>query len=62
MYTDLNMCYSKVDMRKGRKRLAVDVPEKVHTEIKEVAAVYNCTVTQLVIRLLVRLIKEYKGE
>lgn len=48
-------------MRDGRKRLAVDIPISVHKDLKEVAQVYNCTMTKLVIRLLVRLIKEYKG-
>lgn len=49
-------------MRKGRKRLAVDIPIHTHTDLKELAAVYNVTMTKLVKQLIVKLVKEYKGE
>lgn len=47
--------------RKGRKRLTVDIPVSIHEELKGIAAKHNLTMTRLIIRLIMELIK-YDGK
>jgi len=47
--------------RNGRKRLAVDIPKRIHAQLKEIGRRRNCTITKLVIRaVLETIIKENK--
>jgi len=40
-------------MRKGRKRLSMDIPIGIHRYIKERAKQHNCTITKYILRLLI---------
>jgi hypothetical protein len=49
--------------RKGRKRLAVDIPISIHEDLRNIAAKHNLTMTRLIIRLIMELIKyDSKGK
>lgn len=39
--------------REGRKRLAVDIPVKLHEELKRISGTHHCTITMVVVRFLV---------
>lgn len=43
--------------RMGRKRLSIDIPEKIHTEIKKLAAIHNCTMTRWILRAIINQLK-----
>jgi len=45
--------------REGRKRLSVDLPEKLHAILTEISKKRNCTITKLVIRALVKSLVKY---
>ena len=48
--------------RKGRRRLAVDIPISMHDKIKELARMRNCTMTIWIMRALTIKIKsEYQN-
>jgi hypothetical protein len=44
--------------RLGRKRLAVDIPDIVHQELKMLAAQRNCTITKLVLKSIFNLLRQ----
>jgi hypothetical protein len=49
--------------RLGRVRLAVDIPDAIHEELKRVSKKHNCTITKYVIRAIIdRLRMELKYE
>lgn len=41
-----------------KKRLSIDIPEEVHKELKFLAILHNTTITKLVIRTILALIKQ----
>jgi len=44
--------------RENRKRLAMDVPIKIHDELKMMAVKYNCTITKYVLRTLIAQLRQ----
>lgn len=46
--------------RQGRKRLAIDIPESMHDDIKYCAEVRNITITRWVMRTLFAKLKTEK--
>jgi len=49
-------CHDK-RKRIGRKHLSIDLPEWVYILLKERAVIHNCTMTKLVTRSIVMLLK-----
>jgi len=45
-----------------KKRLNLEIPVKIHDELKSLAALYNITITKLVLREIIRLIARRKIE
>jgi hypothetical protein len=43
-----------------KKRLSLDLPEDVHKELKFLAVLHNTTITKLVMRTLLALIKQLR--
>lgn len=48
--------------REGRKRLAVDISENMHKQLKKLAHERYCTVTHYVIRAILEKIKRENGD
>jgi len=44
--------------RKGRKRLAMDIPEGIHRELAKMCKKRNCTITRYVLRGIIALLKQ----
>lgn len=44
--------------RKGKKRLAVDLPESVHKVIFEISKKYNITITKLILLIIYDRLKQ----
>ncbi len=45
------------EKRQNRKRLSVDIPSGIHDHINIISIKHNCTVTKIVLRALIELIK-----
>ena len=49
--------------RPGRKRLSMDLPDKIHSRVKGLARRRNCTVTKWVLRAIIaQIIEETRHE
>lgn len=45
------------EKRPNRKRLSIDVPTGIHDQINIISINHNCSITKIVLRALVELIK-----
>jgi len=48
------------ELRKGRKRVSVDIPSALHDKIKKIAFENNTTMTELFFQAIIEYLNHYK--